>query len=143
MINSFTGIYDFLSNFYPATVTFEGITYLQSESAYQAQKLLVPESRIIFSFLPPWKAKKLGKTVQLRPDWESIKFLKMSEVVRAKFDQHPELKSRLVNTRDEPLEEGNTWGDTYWGTVNGKGKNSLGLILMSLRNSYEWDECKR
>ena len=31
------------------------------------------------------------------------------------------------------LEEGNNWGDKYWGTVEGEGKNMLGKLLMKVR----------
>ena len=39
----------------------------------------------------------------------------------------------MIETGDEYLEEGNTWGDRIWGTVNGKGQNNLGKILMRVR----------
>ena len=38
MIEQFREEYSFLSNFYPAVLTFEGKTYLNSEAAYQAAK---------------------------------------------------------------------------------------------------------
>lgn len=40
-------------------------------------------------------------------------------------------------TIDEHLEEGNTWGDTTWGTVNGIGENRLGRILMKVRKKLQ------
>ena len=43
------------------------------------------------------------------------------------------LKEKLLETEDEYLEEGNTWGDKVWGTVNGVGANNLGRILMEVR----------
>ena len=57
----------------------------------------------------------------------------MLNVVRAKFDQHPDLAQKLLETGDEELVEGNTWGDRYWGVCGGKGKNMLGKILMRVR----------
>ena len=36
VIDSFSGEYDFLSNFYNCPVEYEGITYLNSEAAFQA-----------------------------------------------------------------------------------------------------------
>lgn len=32
------------------------------------------------------------------------------------------------------LEEGNTWGDRTWGTVDGVGQNLLGHVLMTVRS---------
>lgn len=57
----------------------------------------------------------------------------MYEICKAKFSQNEELRNRLLATGDEQLEEGNTWGDRIWGTVNGIGENRLGNILMRVR----------
>lgn len=57
----------------------------------------------------------------------------MYEICLAKFSQNEELKIKLLATGDEHLEEGNTWGDRIWGTVNSKGQNHLGKILMRVR----------
>ena len=40
---------------------------------------------------------------------------------------------KVLATGDAYLEEGNTWGDRIWGTVNGSGANRLGFILMQIR----------
>lgn len=42
-------------------------------------------------------------------------------------------RDALINTQDAYLEEGNKWGDTFWGTVEGKGQNVLGNLLMEVR----------
>lgn len=57
----------------------------------------------------------------------------MYEICLAKFSQNENLKARLLETGDKHLEEGNTWGDKIWGTVNGEGENNLGKILMRVR----------
>lgn len=57
----------------------------------------------------------------------------MREIVEAKFEQNEDLKVKLLETGDEHLEEGNTWEDRIWGTVNGVGENRLGRILMQVR----------
>lgn len=36
-------------------------------------------------------------------------------------------------TDDAELVEGNTWGDRYWGVVDGVGENRLGKLLMERR----------
>jgi ribA/ribD-fused uncharacterized protein len=71
--------------------------------------------------------------VSLRKDWEQVKYDIMLDIVRAKFSQNPEIKEKLIATGNTPLEEGNTGGDRIWGTVNGKGANNLGKILMKVR----------
>ena len=133
MINCFIGKYYFLRNFYEATVTYKGITYNNNEAAFQAQKVNKEEEQKTFSSLNPSDAKKKGRSVTLRKDWESIKDTCMYEICFAKFSQNEELKQKLLATNDEHLEEGNTWGDKIWGTVNGEGENRLGKILMRIR----------
>lgn len=131
MINNFRGKYYFLSNFYEAPVTWNGLTYLNNEAAFQSAKTF--SDRECFTNLDPSSAKRLGRRVQLRDDWEDVKNDIMYEICKAKFSQNIELKKKLLATGDKHLEEGNTWGDKIWGTVNGVGENRLGKILMKIR----------
>lgn len=133
MINEFRGKYYFLSNFYIAPVIWEDVRYTNNESAFQSAKLTSRIERQDFSELDPGAAKRKGRRVKLRHDWEQIKDQIMYEVCFAKFSQNEDLKMKLLATGDQYLEEGNTWGDKIWGTVNGKGQNNLGKILMRVR----------
>lgn len=137
-INWFREEYEFLSNFYPSKVFFDGITYYNSEAAYQAQKCLNPEERRNFSNLSSDEAKRLGQKVEMRPDWDKVKFGIMEQVVYAKFTQNPSLAQNLLDTGDKVLKEGNYWKDVYWGVDirTGEGENNLGKILMSLRDDF-------
>lgn len=130
-INKFRGKYFFLSNFYSATVKYNGILYQNSEAAFQAQKC--PDQAKEFSQLTPDQAKHLGRHVSIRPEWDTVKDSIMTAIIIDKFNRHPDLKTRLIETNGEELIEGNTWGDKYWGQVNGEGKNMLGKILMQTR----------
>lgn len=133
MIKEFRGEYYFLSNFFEAPVTWEGITYRNNEAAFQSAKLIDRKARQQFSTLDPSSAKRLGRRVLLRSDWEKVKFRIMQEICFAKFTQNPHLRDKLIATGNRYLEEGNTWGDRIWGTVNGQGQNMLGKILMGVR----------
>lgn len=137
-INVFDDQYAFLSNFYPATVTYEGMTYLSSEAAYQAAKCTDPADRKVFQTLTPGKAKRLGQQVQLRKDWDQIKISVMTEILENKF-QNPTLKAKLIETGNATLIEGNIWHDTFWGVDlnTGKGQNHLGILLMDLRTKLQ------
>ena len=138
MINSFRNEYYFLSNFYEAPVTYNGITYKNNEAAFQAQKVAPSkEAMLEFKDLNPTEAKKLGRKVSLRPDWENVKVGVMEDLVYAKFSQNTDLQEKLIDTGDEYLEEGNTWGDRVWGAVNGVGANLLGQILMEVREELK------
>lgn len=132
-IRYFRDEWSFLSNFYDAPILYKGIKYKNSESAYQAQKC--PERAGEFCGLSGQEAKALGKRVSLRSDWDDVKDEIMYEIVKAKFTQNPDLKNRLVLTKDFDIIEGNTWGDTYWGVdfKTNKGQNKLGEILMQVR----------
>lgn len=134
MIGEFKGEFYFLSNFYDSDVTYGGITYRNNEAAFQAQKTTNKFIRMKFHQLNPSDAKKLGRQVQLREDWEQIKDQVMYEICKAKFEQNPDLRAKLLATGDEILIEGNTWGDRIWGVVHGVGENRLGRILMRVRS---------
>ena len=134
-VMEFRGAYDYLSNFYPSSIEFDGITYCSAEAAFQAQKCADQKLREQFAGLTAVKARHRGRQVDMRPDWEQVKLGIMEEIVRAKFTQHPELAGRLLSTGDLQLVEGNVWHDTFWGVdlVTGKGENRLGRILMRIR----------
>lgn len=136
MIDQFEDRYRFLSNFYICAVEYKGVVFRSSEHAYQAQKAARPDDFwAIVRAETPARAKQLGSSqfIQLRNDWDAIRLTVMEEVTRAKFTQHEELAKWLLATGDEELVEGNWWGDTFWGTVEGKGENHLGKILMKVR----------
>lgn len=138
MIGTFDGEYAFLSNFYPFFITDEDyITYPTVEHYFQAMKTLDKGVRFYIAIqATPGKAKRLGRKLDLRPDWEFIKDSIMEKALRIKFS-NPELRKALLNTGDEYLEEGNTWGDQYWGVYNGVGKNTLGKLLMKIRQEIK------
>lgn len=141
MIDSFTRDYFFLSNFYNVYLEYEGIIYCSTEAAFQAAKSLDISEKMRIARMSPSDAKKAGRKVQLRPDWEEIKDKVMYDVCYEKFTNNDalHLKERLLKTGKEELVEGNTWHDNYWGNCtcekckNIAGQNKLGKILMEIR----------
>lgn len=132
-IDSFSGEFDFLSNFSPSVVHFEGMEFNSVEHAYQAAKTLDKDLRLkIRNAKSPAAAKKMGKSVELRADWESIKLDVMFGLLKEKF-AIPEYRQLLLDTSTAELIEGNWWGDQFWGVCRGKGKNHLGKLLMRIR----------
>lgn len=135
-IDQFSGKFRFLSNFYPAKVKlFEpDLIFPTVEHAYQAAKsTLRNEQLLVQSALTPGAAKRLGRRLTLRSDWEAIKLSMMECLVFQKFGEHEDLRTRLLSTKNEELIEGNTWNDTFWGICRGRGENHLGKILMRTR----------
>ena len=138
-INSFRGKHAFLSNFSHYPARFEGTDYPTAENAFQAAKTLNPVIRERFTEITPSEAKRLGRSVPLRQDWNRIRISVMTGIVRDKFTRNPELKKLLLATGDAVLIEGNTWGDRFWGMDErtGEGENHLGLILMDIREELK------
>lgn len=144
-IERFTEEYRFLSNFYPSRITVVVPCWKDTntqcyadtvEHAYQAAKTLDPEDYLhVISAPDPGSAKRRGRGIDIRPDWEDVKLGYMNEYVRAKF-RIPELAEKLLATGDRELIEGNSWKDTYWGVCNGVGENHLGRILMTIRDEH-------
>jgi ribA/ribD-fused uncharacterized protein len=72
---------------------------------------------------------------KLRRDWERVKIGVMREAVEAKFRQHDELRTLLLDTGDARLVE-HTDNDDFWGDGgDGSGRNELGRILMAVREA--------
>lgn len=139
MIVEFDGQYAFLSNFYPSPFIHEGIVYPTNEHFFQAMKTLdIDERKKIAAAETPGLAKRMGRNVQLRSDWEKVKVYYMELGLRLKF-ANKALAEKLIATGDEELVEGTKWHDNEWGScscsrcVNILGKNKLGNLLMKVR----------
>lgn len=153
-ITEFKGDYRWLSNFWLAAVTLrdaDGIVlqYPSVEHAYQACKADDPAwHEWVRTASSPFQAKKRGRQIRARFDWELIKRKVMFDLVWRKFEMHEDLALKLQATNG-PLVEGNTWGDTFWGATQTPsmdlgiwygedgtawyGHNYLGKILMMIR----------
>lgn len=143
-ITSFSGEHRFLSNFYPAKVTYEGTKFDSVENAYVAAKtLFATEGKSHFpeiASMTPGQAKRFGRLeifakINGDPLWEVGKITIMSKLVHEKFTSNEDLKELLLATGHCNIIEGNTWGDRFWGqSPIGNGKNMLGRIIMSVRH---------
>ncbi|MCI0391202.1 MAG: NADAR family protein, partial [Acidobacteria bacterium] len=86
----------------------------------------------------PYEAKRLGRKVKLRADWENIRLAVMKKGLSLKFSPGTSWHTRLMATGDEEIVEWNNWGDRYWGrdVRDRRGENHLGRLLMELRNLW-------
>jgi len=143
MIKEFQGEYRWLSNMWPVCIEYKGRKFYNVENAFHSEKsgdgsfkdfcAHEVEGRIV--------KEKQYEMIKLRPDWDLIKFDILLELTRIKFSQI-ELQRKLLATGDEYLQEGNDWGDTFWGVDNetGEGQNIFGKILMTVRQELRNDE---
>lgn len=132
-IEQFQGKYRFLSNFWPCVVELDGEKYPSVEHAYVAAKSVDKDvRRQVAGCVTPGDAKRLGRKINIREDWDDVKVQVMYSLLKQKFSKSP-LKNWLLDTGVMCIEEGNTWGDTFWGVYRGKGKNTLGKLLMDIR----------
>jgi ribA/ribD-fused uncharacterized protein len=146
VITRFADGYLFLSNFFPSPVAYpdsgpEAVIYPTLEHAFQAAKTddLATRARIRTAS-SPGRAKRIGQSVSLRPDWERDRPAVMRALLWAKFSAEP-LRTRLLATGEARLVEGNTWHDQTWGQcqcvahVGQPGRNLLGRLLMEVRQA--------
>ena len=140
-IDRFDGNYWFLSNFYEADIEVirwggnELLVWPSVEHYFQAQKTTdIAEQDRIRGASSAGISKKMGRAVNLRPDWDAIKIPVMRRALNAKFAPDSILGALLLNTEDALLIEGNTWGDKFWGVCDYQGDNWLGWLLMAQRS---------
>lgn len=135
MITEFRGEYSWLSNFYACPIHKGDYKYSCVENAYQSAKNDDPRWKRFCSNNDPKIVKKKSKHVPLITGWHDYKHVVMYFCLKRKFRKEP-FRFNLLTTGDEYIQEGNTWGDTYWGVclTTGKGKNVLGKLIMSIRN---------
>lgn len=134
--------YGWLSNFHRSDQDVDGVIYKTNEHYYQSKKAISLEFQNWIRLAPnPYHAMMAGRTLregktgELRPDWERVKLNIMLEGLRAKFD-NPILKQKLLDTGDSYLFEKSP-NDTYWGVVNGRGNNHLGILIMQVRGELK------
>lgn len=125
----FRNEYYFLSNMYPCEITYNGLTYTCVEATFQAQKNITESDK--FTNLDGYAAKKLGRKIKLRHDWDTIKLTIMKDLLSIKFSDK-QLAEQLKQIT-EPIVENNTWNDTYWGVCNNVGENHLGKLLTEIK----------
>jgi N-glycosidase YbiA len=123
-----------LSNFHMNPIVGKsGKVWPSAEHAYQAAKTLdqLAQERVRQASTAV-EAKRMGKTLTIREDWESDKLRVMRAILEAKFQG--DLAQQLIDTGDDKLIHYCPWGDRVWGVdKRGEGANHLGQMLMEIR----------
>jgi len=139
-IIEFKNKFKFLSNFTHSPFTINNYNFSTVEHYYQTLKAKTnKEFLYVFNSPDPKTAKKRGRKVSLRGDWEFVKDYIMYTGVKNKFFNNNHLAESLIETDNLELIEGNYWNDTYWGVClkTNKGQNKLGKILMCVRDQLK------
>ena len=130
--------YGCFSNFSKHGFQSDGKPWQTVEHYFQAQKFPGTAHVEAIRLAPaPMTAKNMGNTrdFPLRPDWNAAKDDVMRRAVRAKFEQHEDIRAVLLGTGGAELIEAAP-NDYYWGCgADGTGQNRLGKILVEVREA--------
>ena len=127
----------YLANYSNHGFIVENTYYKTAEHFYQANKFDDPKIREkVINADTPKEASNIGRDRNniRRKDFKDIKLDVMQEGLYQKFKQNKDIRSKLIETRNEPIREMTT-KESYWGIgPNLDGENHIGNILMNVRN---------
>lgn len=136
VINSFKGDYAFLGNQFSCRFVWQGLEYRNAEAAFQASKCADNSEREAYTRCTAKNAVQIGNEQTPRDGWEEERLSIMESILRAKFEQNPDLMKKLTETRNSILINGNKGRETFWGInlYTWRGENHLGKIIMNIRD---------
>lgn len=137
--NSGQPYYEF-TNFYASPVNINGKMWPTTEHYFQAQKYPTNpalQEQIRHAATPRQAFEITRNPAHDRfkdPNWDTNKYHVMLTAIRAKFNQHGNLRTLLLNTGNSVLVENAGANDAVWGAGRTyRGCNHLGQILMQVR----------
>lgn len=135
-IDSFKGVYDFLSNRFACCFIWEGLRYGNAEAAFQSSKYMNEQARKVFCNYSADKAALKGNGIPTTTAWERQRLDIMASILSAKFAQNTDLMRRLRDTGNRLLINGNNKHELFWGVdlYSWEGENNLGKLLMKIRD---------
>ncbi|QKW47981.1 NADAR family protein [Streptomyces microflavus] len=123
-----------LRNDYPAPITIEDVVYPSVAHAYWALSVTQPEVRsAIATAGTAAAAGELAAKTARREGWDHIRLAVMTSLLRAKYDQHPELAGILLATGNSTLVYDDL-NSAFWGDNGGRGRNWTGRLLELVRS---------
>lgn len=160
-IERFRGEYFPFSNMYPLQNWIRadcGLEVPTSEHAYMSNRLKDGDLKIRVALARaadhddrPYAngiaAKELAHSLiemgaeEIIPD-DFARIALMRRIVSQKVHQNPDVLALLLATGAQEIQEGNTWGDRFWGIFppgSGEGQNHLGKTYMDIRAPYLTD----
>ncbi len=129
-----------LDNFSSFGLELNSEYFQTSEHAFQYLKFIetAPEiAKEIKNSFSPNEARDIAqKNKNFKPsNWSNVKYQNMKMILKAKAEQNPVVKKKLLETRNNIIAEYCTDEDTDWGLDNNnEGQNNLGKIWMEIRD---------
>ncbi|MEK7635373.1 MAG: NADAR family protein [Patescibacteria group bacterium] len=127
------------SNYSSFALEWKDKLYPTSEHAYHSEKFedenLKEQIRNARSAHDSQKFSEANKD-KYREDWGDVRVQIMKEILRAKVEQHPYVKKKLLESDGKELIE-DSWRDNFWGWgPNKDGQNQLGKLWMEIREEF-------
>ncbi|MFJ8011020.1 NADAR family protein [Streptomyces sp. NPDC096339] len=123
-----------LRNDYPAPITVGKVVYPSVSHAYWALSVAQPEvHEAIVVADTAAAAHGLAAGAPTREGWEHARTAAMTSLLRAKYDQHPELAEILLATDDATLVYDGL-DSAFWVDNGGRGRNWTGRLLELVRS---------
>jgi len=137
----FTVSFEPLNNWSAHLVHIYNKDFYTSEQAFQWKKFSEVEPEIadkILSAKSPYAVYKISSANKNKQpsEWHNIKLIIMEEILRAKMEQHEDVREALFRTKNRKIIE-NSPVDSFWGIgPNKDGQNMLGNIWMKIRDNF-------
>ena len=149
MNNDFIGFYprEFFcfDNFSAFKVLVDGVLFSTVEHAYQAYKFKDTAPEVFEEIINSYSSDEAKRIATRNKDkivsnWSAIKVDVMEKLLRAKLEQNPFVRKKLLETQDYVICEDSPVDD-FWGIgPDKKGQNQLGKLWMKLREELKKEE---
>lgn len=136
------GEYGYLANYSPYGFIVDGVYYPTAEHYYQSEKFDdVKIKNQIIACSTPKEASMIGRRRDLprKKNFHDQKLFVMYQGVLEKFRQNPDIRSKLIESRNQEIRE-MTVKENYWGMGPLlDGENHMGKILMMVREQVKFE----
>lgn len=113
---------------------------MTSEHAYHSEKFEDENVKeLLHNARSAHDAQKIAEAHRdkYRGDWTEVRIEIMKNILRAKVNQHPYVKKKLLESGTKELIE-DSWRDSFWGWgPNKDGQNQLGKLWMKIREEFK------
>lgn len=133
---------DFMDNWYPCTISFDGMSFPSLENAFQATRFAERDMRAKFMYMPASEAAYRGPLFRTTvPGWRDMRYEILYGLLCLKFSD-PVLQKKLIGTGNQEIKLSNLRHENDIGTCvcsrcRGRGNNAAGLLLEKIRSDLQ------